>query len=67
MTGTLVIREQRHPTLTGETPLTFGVFLETSEPIEGLEHWQDCKEVFVCYSWTPEGAQRAIAELQRLG
>lgn len=66
MNGHLVIRPQRYPTVNGETPLSYGIFLETNDVIEGLSHWQDCDEVFVAYSWTRHGAERAISELERL-
>lgn len=66
MTGQLVIKTQRYPTHTGALPLTYGIFLETREVIEGLEFWQlDCSEVFVGYSRTKEGAERAVKELSR--
>lgn len=66
MSGNLVIREQRYPTFSGEMPLSYGVFLENCEVIEGLEHWQDCEGIFVCYSWSRAGAMKAIQEIQRL-
>lgn len=61
MTGQLVIKPQHYPE--GVGPLSYGVFLETEEVIDGLDHWQDCESVFVCYSWTSEGAARAVREL----
>ncbi len=63
MQGNLIIKPQRYPTATGETPLSYGIFLETSETIEGLECWQDCEEIFVAYSWSYEGAVKAISEM----
>lgn len=64
MNGQLVIKPQRHPTKSGQTPLTYAIFLETSERFEGIECWQDCDEIFVAYSWTEQGALRAIEELE---
>lgn len=61
----LVIREQRHPDHFGNTPLSYGVFMVTDEVVEDLEYWQgeDCADYFLCYAWSLESAQRAIAEL----
>lgn len=65
MTGKLIIKPQRYE-VNGHAPLTYGIFLETDKTFEGIECWQDCKEVFVAYSWTEEGAQRAIREIEQV-
>ncbi len=58
------IREQ-HFAVDGIAPKTYGVFVETERECEGLECWQgdDCEGVFVCYSKSREGAERAVREL----
>lgn len=60
MTGRLIIRTQVY-----EGVFSFGIFLETSEPIEGLDDWQDCDEIFVAYSRSEGGAQRAVRMLEQ--
>lgn len=60
MTGRLIIKPQAYGGI-----FSYGIFLKTDEPIEGLEHWQECKEIFVAYSWAYEGAMRAIRELSK--
>lgn len=58
MTGHLIIKPQVY-----EGIFSYGIFLETDEPIEGLEYWQDCDDIFVAYSRSREGAERAVQEL----
>lgn len=60
MTGQLIIKPQTYEGL-----LSFGIFLETDDPIEGLEHWQDCDEIFIAYSWSFAGAAIAVQELSK--
>lgn len=61
-----VIQEQRYPSASGETPLSYAVYLETNETHDDLEYWQDpeTRGIFLCYAWTMCGAERAIAELE---
>lgn len=65
MSGDFIIRPQRYPTSDGELPLTYGIFLETTETFDGIEYWQDGGDVFIAYSWTRAGAERAIQELRQ--
>lgn len=62
----LVIREQRYPTAFGDAPLSYAVYLETEETHDDLEYWQDVETrgIFICYAWSRESAERAIAELE---
>lgn len=63
MIGTLIIKPQRYE-VNGHAPLTYGIFLQTDESFQGIECWQDCSDVFVAYSRTLEGAERAIREIE---
>lgn len=51
---TLIIRKQFYPTHSGERPLSWAIYLKT--------RW---RKRFLGYSWSFEGALRAIQELSK--
>lgn len=50
----LIIKPQNYPTADGECPLTYAIYLQTEN-----------EEIFLAYSWTQSGAERAVKEIEK--